>query len=261
MEVIEVENVDAGYGRKIVLEDISFKLGEGEILAVMGPNGAGKTTLLKVLLGLLKPFRGEVRVLGRSPFREGEVAKRYIGYVPQMRRISTSIPMKVVDVVLMGLVSEKMPPRTPKREDYERAYNALVQVGMEEYGEELFRNLSIGQQQRVLIARALCRGPKLLFLDEPFNGVDVPSQKLILDTMMVLRSRSRMSIIIVTHDVNPIVEITDKVMLLNKKMYAFGAPEAVLKEDVLSIAYGSKIKVLSYNGRCYAIVGDTHGHR
>lgn len=260
MEVLKVKDVTVSFGKVKALENVELDLDEGELLVVMGPNGAGKTTLLRVILGLLKPLKGEVRVLGYNPFSESELVRHLIGYVPQRRRISTVVPMRVLDVVLMGVMSSSKPPRVPRSRDFDAAIKALKVVGMEDYSGELFKNLSTGQQQRVLIARALCRSPKLLLLDEPFNGVDVSSQKLILETLEQLKLKSKMSIVMVTHDVNPIVEVMDRVALLNKKIIAIGAPEEVLREDVLSSTYGSKIKVLTHEGKCYAIVGDTHGH-
>ena len=254
-----LKNVTVKYGDIIALEDVSLKFKSGTFIAIIGPNGAGKTTLLKVIAGLVKPVSGVVRVFGLDPIRHGESVRSLIGYVPQRQRISLSVPMKVIDVVLMGILARKKPPRIPSKSDYEKAFEVLKVVGMDGYWDYQFSELSGGQQQRVLIARALSGDPKLLLLDEPMNGVDVTSQREILDAINRLKHTRGVGTLLVTHDVNPIVEHIDEVVLLNRKVIATGRPEEVFKEDILARAYGSRVRVIMHEGICYALIGDTHG--
>jgi len=256
---IEVDNVVVAFNSLVVLDHVSLKMKKGSFIAILGPNGAGKTTLLKVIMGLLKPVKGTVKIFGLDPLRNGDIVRSLIGYVPQRQRVSLNVPMRVIDIVLMGVLADKKPPRVPKDECYERAFRALKTVGIDDLWDVQFSELSGGQQQRVLIARALSRNPKLLLLDEPMNGVDVASQREIVNAIGKLKREHGVGTLMVTHDVNPIVEHLDKVILLNRRVIAEGKPEEVFNEEVLTIAYGSKIRVITYEGRCYALIGDTHG--
>lgn len=237
---VEVENLSYSYGKTVALEDISFKIHEGEKIAILGPNGAGKTTLLKCILGILKA-RGKVSVLGRDPRRDREVLK-LVSYVPQKSSLSTDIPLRVIDAL-----------RTASEEiDFE----ILRKLELEEKTRVLFRELSGGFQQRVLIARALMRKPKLLLLDEPFNGVDVVSQKKIVEVLEKIDA----TVIVVVHNINPLLHSLHRVMLLNKRIVAFGkANEVFTKENMLKV-YGTEIPlVVCENGITHPLYGDQHG--
>lgn len=255
---IIVKNLTVQYGDFKAIENVSFEVHLPKFLTIMGPNGAGKTTLLKALIGLVKPSKGFMRVLGYDPIKDGLKLRRVIGYVPQRERIETTIPVKVKNVVLMGLICKKGIPRIPSSRDVALAKEALVKVELEDLWDKRFSELSGGQQQRVLIARALASNPKLLLLDEPLTAIDVKSQWEILETLKKLREEHKIGVIMVTHDINPVVEYTDEVMLLNRRLIAYGKLQNVLTEENLQIAYGPNVKVVVSGELCFAITGDVH---
>ena len=189
-------------------------------MCIMGPNGAGKTTLLKVLLGLIKPLHGLVRVFGFNPFKNPLEVRRITGYVPQRELIDPTLPLLVKDVVLMGRIVRGFGRYT--EEDYKEAEKALKMVGMLDFWDEPFSHLSGGQQQRVLIARALARKPKLLLLDEPLAGVDPETS---LHVAKLLRDlKDKVTVVVVTHDQSLVKHIADVVLVLNKKPVFLGSP-------------------------------------
>ncbi len=236
MYAVEMSHVTVSYGSHIALDDISFRIEEGTFLAIMGPNGAGKTTLLKTILGMAPLIRGNVRVLGYDAYKDSIKVRNLIGYVPQKESIDATIPVLVKDVVLMGRFSHIGLFRKPSKLDYNKAQEALRLVGLEDLWDEPFVHLSGGQQQRVLIARALARDPKILLLDEPFAQVDFPSQESIARLLYELKEEG-ITIIIVIHDIDIVLKYIDQIMLLNKKLIAFGTPNEILKSEILSRAY------------------------
>ncbi len=255
---IIVKNLTIKYGDFKALENVSFKVQLPKFVTIMGPNGAGKTTLLKALIGLIKPSNGSISVLGYDPIKDGFKLRKIIGYVPQRERIETTIPVKVKSVVLMGLICKKSIPRIPSSKDIAAAKNALAKVELQDLWNKRFSELSAGQQQRVLIARALASNPKLLLLDEPLTAIDVKSQWEILETLKKLKDEHNIGVIMVTHDINPVVEYTDEVMLLNRKLIAHGKLQNVLTNEKLKEAYGPNVRVVVSGELCYAIIGDVH---
>ncbi len=254
---IYVEGLSVAYEDKLALEDVSFELKEPAFLSIIGPNGSGKTTLLKALLGIVKPLSGIIEVLGyRVPGEEYEVRRR-TGYVPQRERIDPTKPVLVRDVVLMGRVAKRGWGKGLTREDYEVAKAALEVVEMEEFWDEPFSHLSGGQQQRVLIARALAVQPELLLLDEPLSGVDATTQDVIL---RVLREEAHrgVTVVMVTHDLNPLLEVSDYVMLLNKTVIAFGRTEEILNEYLLTRTFMRRVTLVKADERVLVSGVDHH---
>lgn len=256
---LEIENLSVVLDHKLVLDNISLSLPHPVFVAIMGPNGAGKTTLLKTILGTIKPTSGRIRLFGKDVLNNLSEVRKLVGYVPQRDKIVRYVPLKVIDVVLMGLVSRKELPRVVTNKDVELSLEALEYVGMSNYATELFSNLSGGQQQRVLIARALVSKPKMLLLDEPFNAVDVTAQTFIAELLNKLKNENNISILLVSHDINTVVEYIDALMFLNKKMIAIGKPHEIFRDDILKLVYGKGARVITEKGRCYALTGDTHG--
>ncbi len=237
---IEAKDLSYSYGKTIALENLSFKIDDGEIIAILGPNGAGKTTLLKCILGLLRA-NGEISVLGRDPRKDKKVLNM-ISYVPQRSSLSIDLPIKVLDVLKM----------TCKEIDSE----ILRHLELENKLDLLFRELSGGFQQRVLIARALMKRPKVLLLDEPFNGVDVLSQKRIVEVL----ERSGATTLVVVHNINPVLHAVHRVMLLNKKLVAFGKANEVFRRENMVKVYGAEIPlVVCEEGVVHPLYGDQHG--
>lgn len=238
--VIKAKNLNFTYGKVPALLDITFEVWEGEFVTVLGPNGAGKTTLLKCILGLLK-FSGHLSVFGMDPRKEKKVLE-LISYVPQRASITIDLPLSVEKIISMGI----------KNLDK----SILEQLELNKKMGMLFRELSGGYQQRVLIARALMKRPKLLLLDEPFNAVDIATQEKIVEIL----SESEATVIIVVHNVNPVLHISDRVMLLNKEIIAFGKPEEVFNEENIFKAYKAFIPLIKCEkGHLHPLYGDTHG--
>ena len=258
---IRVKNLSFGYkATEKVIEDITFKLKESEIVAIMGPNGSGKTTLIKLMMGLLTPYTGDINIFGHSPAIEKLEVQQYIGYMPQREHISKKIPMRVRDIVLMGRLARKGAFKLLSKKDLKIAKEALEYVNMVKFLNHPFSDLSGGQQQRVLFARALAVEPKILLLDEPFSAMDVPSQNRIIETLRKLATDFKIIIGIIVHDVNNIIHYIDKILLINHKIIGFGDPTTVLSKDNLMNAYGAMIKiVVCEEGVCHPLVGDLHG--
>ncbi|RLF45969.1 MAG: metal ABC transporter ATP-binding protein, partial [Thermoplasmata archaeon] len=192
-KMIEVRNVSYAYNGEIALQNVSFEC-EDAFMAIMGPNGSGKTTLVKLIMGLLKPAKGEIKIFGM----DAEKARHLIGYMPQRENIARHFPIRVKDIVLMGVNHKKF----YTKEDIEKAKRALEEVGLQHLWNSIFSSLSQGQQQRVMFARALAKNPKLLILDEPFNAVDLPSREKMIEVLNEKRKEG-MEIVIVVHNINP----------------------------------------------------------
>jgi len=253
MKVIEFEDVDFSYNSSPVLEGLELAVRAGEFIAVLGPNGAGKSTMLKLILGLLKPLRGSVRVLGFEAFRERKKFIDKIGYLPQREDLILEAPLSVLEVVKLPMMAKG------KKVSREEVRRVLSVVGMDGMERKLFKELSGGQQQKVLLARALLSDPDILLLDEPFNGVDVPSQKKIIGILSEMRSKGK-TVIVVVHNVNPLLHEIDRVVLLNRRIIACGKPNEVFSEENIVKAYGASIPVLiCEDGFTHPLYGDQHG--
>lgn len=255
--IINVENITIKYGENKALENVNFTIEKPSITIIMGPNAAGKTTLLKTLIGLTKPLSGRIEVLGIDPMRKRFDLRKLIGYIPQRDRISTNVPIKVMDVILMGLTIKKNWPRVIEARDIEKMRKIAKSFEIEDILNKNFHQLSGGQQQKVLLARTLISEPKILMLDEPFNGVDIISQSFITNKLRELHENNNTTILIATHDINPIIELAENLMILNKRVISFGKIDEVLREENLSKAYGGG-KIILAEGKYYSIIGDTH---
>jgi len=258
MYAVEVNNLTVELDGFTVLENVSFKLEHPSILAIIGPNGAGKTTLLRTLLGIIPAVSGSIKVMGIPLKNNLTKIRRLIGYVPQRTRISTSVPLRVRDVVLMARLSRNGPFYLPRKKDILAAKQALEYVGLLDLWNKRFTHLSGGQQQKVLIARALAVEPKILLFDEPFTGLDIPSEKAIIPLLYTLRVKKGVSILLVTHDINPLINCADKMLLLRKRVIGFGNPLEVIKEDLLTQLYGARVTVVEKEKACYVVERDRH---
>ena len=214
--LIEIQKVAYSYGYGDVLKDVSFSINQEDFLAIIGPNGSGKTTLLKIILGLLKPRLGEIKIMGKTV--EEFADWKIIGYVPQKAtHIDSLFPVSVKEVVAMGIQSSRRLPRRTRKED-RCISRALQQVGMEEYKNRRIGNLSAGQQQRVFIARALANHPKILMLDEPTTGVDAQTQEHFYDMLHRLNREEGITIVLITHEVGIINKHVAQVACLNQTL-------------------------------------------
>jgi zinc transport system ATP-binding protein len=240
---IEVKDVSYSVNGSPILENIEFSVKAGDYLGIIGPNGGGKTTLLRIILGLVRPDSGEVRILGQriETFRE-----RYIiGYIPQRAaQAEFYFPAEVEEVVRSGRVARLGLYRRFGREDDSAVKRAMEITGVTGYRGKLIGKLSGGERQRVFIARALAGEPEILFLDEPAVGVDIASQEKFYDFLSHLNSNLGITIIFVSHDVGVIAEEVQTVLCLNHRLICHGLPENYIKEEFLEKVYGRKVSSL-----------------
>lgn len=237
-EVITVHNVSVYYGSVPALKEVSLKVGRGDFLGIIGPNGGGKSTLLKVLLGLIRPDSGEVRILGKKP----EKAREHMGYVPQHSAYRLDFPVNVMEVVLMGRLGHHHLLKKYSRADTEAAKNALRKVRMLEFTGRQISELSGGQRQRVFIARALASEPELLLLDEPVAGIDAMMQKEFYEILAGLKSK--ITIIMVSHDLSAVSTYVDKIACLNQALYFHDSKE--LSESDMQNVYHCPVDLIAH---------------
>lgn len=237
-EVVRLEDVWVRFDGVAILEGIDLSVYQNDFLGMIGPNGGGKTTLLKVILGLIRPSRGKVTVLGSTPER----GRRFVGYVPQYSLFDRDFPVSVWDVVLMGRLGQAGRFRRYSEEDKKAALNVLETVEMLDFKGSQIGRLSGGQQQRVFIARALVSEPKLLLLDEPTASVDAPMMEEFYE--LLNRLKKRMAIVLVTHDLSAVSIYVDTVGCLNRKLYYHHSKEISAKD--LEAAYQCPIELIAH---------------
>ncbi len=236
--ILDVQAVTVDYEGRSALESVSFHLHVGERVAVVGPNGAGKSTLFKVVAGVLTPTGGNVRVYGSGP--GGHIC---IAYLPQRSQVDWRFPVSVADVVMMGRIAKLGFLGWPKRRDWDFVHAALETVGMSDLSNRQIGQLSGGQQQRMFIARALAQEAELMLMDEPLTGLDLPSREGLLSLLGELQQQ-RVTVMVATHDMEQAAQYFDRIMLLNHRVIAFGQARDVLKPEVLSQAYGSRLRIV-----------------
>jgi zinc transport system ATP-binding protein len=236
--VIELEHVFFAYQKHLILEDVSLKVQKGEFLAIIGPNGAGKTTLLKLMLGLLKPQKGNIYLFGK-PVAMWDKIKNRIGYVPQTATIDASFPINVEEFVMTGRYGILRGTMRPQKKDWQIVAKVLEEVGIAEIKHRQIGELSGGQRQKMLIARALAGEPEVLVLDEPMTAIDPESMEGIYELLKRLHQQN-LTIITVSHDVGVVAQYSDNIACVNRKVVKHGRPEEVLREEVLTAMYGKE---------------------
>jgi ABC-type Mn2+/Zn2+ transport system ATPase subunit len=237
-----VEHVSVAYGERVALDDVSIDLLPGEVVSLVGPNGAGKSTTLKTIAGLVKPDRGRVTygaALGSDP-------RRQIVYVPQRKQIDWSLPASVLDLVLMGSYGAVSRWRRVPGDVRQAAERALDVVGMRHHAGTQIGRLSGGQQQRVVLARALIRPARVYLLDEPFTGVDAPTEALFEEVIADL-SKGGASVLMATHNLECARDTSSRVCMLNRRIIALGPPAETLTPLTIAVAYGD-ISALHLHG-------------
>ncbi|MGI6308945.1 MAG: metal ABC transporter ATP-binding protein [Dethiobacteria bacterium] len=247
LPVVETRGLSVYLGGELVLKDINTEIAAGEMVGVIGPNGAGKTTFLRVLLGLVKPAAGEVKIFGHSPDTLGKIRDK-IGYMPQRLLHDRHFPLSVRDVVMMGMVSSTTLGRSFSRLQQEKARQCLEKVGLLELQDKLFAELSGGQQQRVFLARALSKKPDLLLLDEPNAGLDLPAQNRFFALLQELQQALGLTVVMVSHDLTLIARHAQKLICINRTMHIHGTPVEVLNSPCLEKAYRCEFDLL-FGGR------------
>ncbi|MCZ7555734.1 MAG: metal ABC transporter ATP-binding protein [Bacteroidia bacterium] len=259
---IEFRNVSVSYGQLPALEDVSIVIPHGSFWGIIGPNGSGKSTLVKAALGLLTPWRGEVRTFGRPPAQLGELRAR-IGYVPQYTQMDFSFPIRVIDAVMMGLYGSIGLFGRVRKEHREQAMHALRMVQLEDFAGRHISELSGGQRQRVLIARALVVQPRLLILDEPTAALDHSSAENLYDWINELHLSHDMTILLITHEIGVVSRHVDTIACMNRTLVAHGRPQEVLTAPTLETMYGCGAVLFSHGEVPHMVVrpeSDAHGH-
>src|SRR5699024_1477707 len=231
---IEVQHLHVSYYGKEVIHDISFSIDRGRLVGIIGPNGAGKSTLIKAILGLIPKDQGNVKAFGK-PMKE---VRKKIAYVPQRSQIDWDFPITVRDTVLLGTFPRLGLFRRPMKADRTWAEQCVAKVDMKEFSKRQIGELSGGQQQRVFLARALAQRAELFFLDEPFVGIDVASEKTIIDILKQLRDDGK-TVFVVHHDLAKVEDYFDELILLNKKLIQSGPVEDVFQQEFMMEAYQS----------------------
>jgi len=215
-EVAAAEHVRFSYGDTLVLDDVTLELGSGEATALVGPNGAGKSTLLRIMLGLLRPASGAVRLFGEDPRRLRRL--RPVGYVPQRGSVAEDLPATVDEVVASGLTIREPWWRPLPRSARAAVDEALAACGMTYLRRRLHRDLSGGEQQRALVARALAGHPRLLVLDEPLAGIDAGSQQLLVEALSAEVRQRDACVLVVTHELGALASALDRVVVLRRRI-------------------------------------------
>ena len=240
---VEVEDLTVAYADQPVLWDVDLEVPVGVKLAIVGPNGAGKSTLIKAAMGLVSPVAGSIRIFGRPRERiRGEIA-----YVPQRTSLEWDFPTDVLDVVTMGTYGRLGWLRRVGQQQREEAAEALRTVGMEAFARRPIAQLSGGQQQRVLLARALVQRAEIYMLDEPFQGVDAPTERTISEVLDSLAETGK-TILVVHHDLQTVPQYFDQVLLLNVRAIAAGPVAEVFTEANLRMTFGGRVGVLARGG-------------
>lgn len=246
--ILQTHGLTVGYhGQPRAIENVSFSVHAGERVAVIGPNGAGKSTLVKAIMGLVPPQAGQISL----------PEDIHLGYVPQHESVDWNFPVTVRDVVMMGRVRQIGLFRWPTRDHWRIVDAALERADMAGLADRQIGELSGGQRRRAFIARALAQEARILLLDEPFSGVDASVQASLMDTLDRLNADG-LTILLTTHDLGLAFNRFDRVMALNRRVIAYGAPADVYRPDVLSRLYGGRFATWDEQSRTMVFIDDHH---
>mgnify|MGYP000235856982 CR=1 FL=1 len=244
---LRLEHVSFRYAEHLILDDVNLSVAGRELISIVGPNGGGKTTLLRLILGLLQPTAGRVRLFGAPPAQ----TRCRVGYMPQHPQFDPHFPVTAREVVLMGRV-ERRRFGPYRRADLEAALAALADMQIADLASAPFQTLSGGQRQRVLIARALACEPDLLLLDEPTANVDLAAETKLFEILQTLNRR--MAILIVSHDLGFVSRVVSTVVCVNRRVVVH--PTSEITGEIIAEIYGSDLRMVRHDHRCSA-----EGHR
>ncbi|WP_100488512.1 metal ABC transporter ATP-binding protein [Sporolactobacillus pectinivorans] len=250
--ILSMENIQVQFGKRRVLQEVTFSVYPGEFIGVIGPNGAGKSTLLKVILGLLSPSDGSVFIGGKSTTRKGN---QLVGYVPQKLYLDPNIPLRGRDLVALGLDGHHWGIPLHQKERKRRVDEMLDAVDAARFADEAVGRLSGGEQQRLLIAQALLSDPQVLLLDEPLSNLDIKSAYEVVELVARIGRERGVAVMLVAHDMNPLLKAMDRVLYLADGKAVMGKVDEVFRKEVLSQLYGYPVDVLHVRGRILVIGG------
>jgi zinc/manganese transport system ATP-binding protein len=263
--VIRVERASAVLGGHVIWRDISFDVYDGEFVAILGPNGAGKSTLVKAILGLVRLAAGSITVLDHPAHR----GCRDIGYVPQRRNFDAEVHVRGRDVVRLGLDGARWGTPIPglarvwagarAHEDRRRVEEVIDLVGARSYADRPIGELSGGEQQRLLVAQALVTRPRILLLDEPLDSLDLRNQREMSAVIRHISEESDTAVLLVAHDVNPLLPYLDRVCYVAGGHTAIGPPREIITSETLTRLYGSPVEVLRTHAGQLVVVGQPEG--
>lgn len=256
--VLTMRDASLSFGPRALWSHLDLDVAPGEFIAVLGSNGSGKSSLLKTILGQQKLTSGRVELLG-APGRRGD---RRIGYVPQQKLAPEGTPLRARDLVALGLTGHRWGVPWPSASRRREVDVLLAAVGATEYAEVGVSTLSGGEQQRLRIGQALAGEPRLLLCDEPLLSLDLTHQRAVSELIDRQRRERGLGVLFVTHDINPVLDMVDRVLYLADGGFRIGAPDEVLRSEVLTELYGSPVDVIRAHGRVI-VVGTTdgaHGH-
>ncbi len=227
-------------GERTLWHDVNMNIRQGEFIAVLGPNGSGKTTFMRVLLGLSQLTGGDVHVMGQPPRR----GNPHIGYVPQRRTLDPDLPVRGRDLVQMGMEGLHWGFWPSSKADRRVIDDAIKQVEATHYANRPIGRMSGGEQQRLLLAQALVGGPRLLLLDEPLANLDLRNQEAITQLIARVARTENLTVLLVTHDINPMLPVMDRVVYIARGDMVIGLPDEIITSETLSVLYGAPVQVI-----------------
>ncbi len=261
-QVVALRGASVEYAGRTIWHDATLSIDQGEFISILGPNGSGKTSLLRVLLGMLPVSEGRVDVFGKPPQR----GNKLIGYVPQRRTLDPDLPIRGRDLVMLGLEGLRwgFPLPLSSRQKQRTVDEVLESVAGTAYADRPIGQMSGGEQQRLLLAQALLGKPRLLLLDEPLANLDLRNQEAIAQLVAQLARREQISVLLVTHDINPVFPVTDRVIYIARGSLVIGSPDEIITSETLSSLYGAPLQVVrDSQGRylCSGRLEDVHPYQ
>ncbi|MCW4459101.1 metal ABC transporter ATP-binding protein [Microbacterium sp. MPKO10] len=258
--VVSLRGAGLRFGDRTLWSNLNLDVCPGEFLAVLGPNGSGKTSLLKALLGQQELTEGTISI-NDHPVRRGD---RQIGYIPQQKLIPAGTPMRARDLITLGVNGHRFGVPRSRRGEKERVDELLAAVGAESYADEPVGSLSGGEQQRLRVGQALAADPSILLCDEPLLSLDLHHQRGVSELIDARRREADTAVLFVTHDVNPVLNMVDRILYFAGGRFLEGTPDEVLRSDVLSTLYGTPVECIRTGGRVIVVgipdAETTHHH-
>lgn len=240
---LEVNNLTVSYSNKVALKDVNFSIERGKLVGIIGPNGSGKSSLMKSVLNLTAKDSGEIKINGEVI----EKNRENIAYIPQRTNIDWDFPILVKDTVLLGTFPKLGLFKRPKEKEKKLAADALKKVGMQDFADKQIGELSGGQQQRVFLARSLAQNADIFFMDEPFVGIDINSEEIIINILKELRDQGK-TLFVIHHDLTKVEDYFDELILVNKELVAAGAVADVFIPELMERTFNAPLNILKNMG-------------